>query len=163
MFLCGVAGEILLEICMHEVLSGAANLIAFHGSYKTSKQHFALVLDMYDKSLEAWLYKTGHYTLKQLEKNSCTKAECAHWIHQRAIVTQGLLSGMAHMHGLKRPVLHRDIKPANVLINISGRGREGVVTSVVLTDFGFACVENSDDNMPGTVWHTPQRLRPSFH
>jgi len=49
-------GEILLEICLHECLSGCPGLIRFHGSYKTSISHYALVLDMYDRSLEAWLH-----------------------------------------------------------------------------------------------------------
>jgi len=37
---------------MHELLNGQPGLIGYHGSYMTSKVHFALVLDKYDKSLE---------------------------------------------------------------------------------------------------------------
>jgi len=64
------------------------------------------------------------------------------------------------MHGgMRRPVVHRDIKPANVLLNVEGRGREAVITQAVITDFGFACVEKSDDTIPGTVrYMSPEAL-----
>jgi len=39
-------------------------------------------------------------------------------------------------------------------------GREAVVTKCVITDFGFACAEGSDDTMPGTIKYlAPETIR----
>ena len=58
----------------------------------------------------------------------------------------------------KRDIVHRDIKPENILISPE---EEGDALNIKLTDFGFACVYDSDVGLK-TVLGTPYYMAPEL-
>lgn len=69
-----------------------------------------------------------------------------------ARIARELADALNYAHGMG--VVHRDVKPANVMLD--GRG------SAMLTDFGLARLENSDEKVTqdGTVMGTPAYMAP---
>ena len=65
-----------------------------------------------------------------------------------------VLSGLAYLHGLPRPVIHYDLKPGNILFSKDGE--------VKITDFGLSKImETGRDDIEltsqgaGTYWYLP--------
>ena len=61
-----------------------------------------------------------------------------------AVVVEGVLGGLSHLHG--RGIIHRDIKPANTLVRPSSHG-----TEVVISDFGWCKEVAPGPSTPGVV------------
>ena len=55
-----------MELCIHEALNGHPNIVEYHGAYQTSPQHFAIVLDQYDMSLDAWIFRSKQHPAKDV-------------------------------------------------------------------------------------------------
>lgn len=62
----------------------------------------------------------------------------------------GVLEGLAHVHGLRPPVIHRDINPDNVLLSYDGDS-----PVAMLSDFGLARSFDKDAHLPGAAGRYP--------
>lgn len=143
---------------MHEALMDCPGVIRFEGSFKTSPTHYALVLPLYECSLEAWLRLRWQRSLSSLIDRA-DRPKMLHWAAQRAKVAQGLLTALVAMHRLQ--VHHRDIKPANILLSIPNglHNEQADIKRAVVTDLGFTCVAGTDtDVWPGTTRYMAPEL-----
>ena len=105
--------QIQMEIAVHKVCSGHANIISF---LDTAESH-----DWRWISLE---YAEGGDLFDKIEPDVGVEEDIAH-----LYFTQ-LVSALEHIHGLG--VVHRDIKPENVLLDANG--------NLKLCDFGLSAV-----------------------
>eukprot|EP00658_Telonema_sp_P-2_P016886 TRINITY_DN16539_c0_g1_i1.p1 TRINITY_DN16539_c0_g1~~TRINITY_DN16539_c0_g1_i1.p1 ORF type:complete len:253 (-),score=41.77 TRINITY_DN16539_c0_g1_i1:308-1066(-) len=148
------AAEIFVELCIHEALNGHPNVVEYHGAYMTSPQHFAIVIEKYDMSLDHWIYRTN-----QRPASSISRADLGPWVTSRENISAHMLEAMAFMHNVGRGgIVHRDIKPANFLLRIEA----DQIVRCVITDFGFACDQDSciHTGAPGTVaYMAPEMLQ----
>jgi len=146
--------DILLEICMHEVVCQHESLVGYYGAFSHENcvpREYAMVLEAYDKSLDAWL----HYgPSDRLTSEALTSS--------LVMATTGLIEAVRFLHSLGRlGVMHRDIKPANLLVKCE---RDGALQKVALTDLGFSCVPGSDHACPGTPrYMSPELCSESPH
>jgi len=147
--------EVLLEICMHEVVCQHPNIVGYFGAYQEDEDHFALVLEAYDMSLERWLQSASFPTSRGGD-TEIFASQC--------VATADILEGLGFLHALgKTGVIHRDIKPANVLLRCqsSAEGSSlGPILKACITDFGFTCLPGSDHESPGTpMYMSPELLK----
>jgi len=142
----------LQALCRHE------NIVGYQGAYQTSPQHFGLVLEAFDMSLESWLFTTGQDPLKTMTSSG---GDLKKWCTARSIITGDMLEGLQFLHTVgKAGVVHRDIKLGNVLIRLAGVGKDAAIIKAAITDFGFCCSPGSDFETPGTVrYMSPELLR----